>query len=88
MLWDDEAEERFLLARHCHVCKKNRLAEPIVRDHCPFIGNLCGSAHPQCNLNYKRKYKLPVLFHILHGYHAHLIFQKIKRIIYCNSEKF
>ena len=49
------------------------------------------------NLNYKIdkcKYKLPIVFHNLRGYDAHLIFQKIKRrhckidVILNNSEQY
>ena len=84
MIWDGEAKERFLFATHCHVCKKelNRLVKPIVRDHCHFTGMFRGAAHQHCNLNCKidkSKYKLPVVFHNLRGYDAHLILQKIKR---------
>ncbi len=99
MIWDDDAKEKFELETHCHVCKKelNRLAEPIVRDHCHFTGKFRGAAHQQCNLDYKidkSKYKLPVVFHNLRGYDAHLIFQKIKRkhgkidVIPNNSERY
>ena len=95
MVWDGEARERFLFATYCHVCKKelNRLVEPVVRDHCHFTG----AAHQHCKLNYKidkSKYKLPVLFHNLRGYDAHLVFQKIKRrhgkidVIPNNSERY
>ena len=49
MIWDDEAEEKFKSATHCHVCK-----EPVggdeVRDHCQFTGRFRGAAHNHCNL--------------------------------------
>ena len=69
MIWDD-AKEKFELATHCHVCRKelNRLTEPIVRDNYHFTGMIN-----------KSKYKLPVVFHNLCGYDANLIFQRIKQ---------
>ena len=51
----------------------------------------------QCTLNYKitkKRYKLPIVFHNLRRYDAHLIFQKIKRkhgkinVIPNNSERY
>ena len=76
-------KDKFESATHWHKCKKklNRLVEPIVRGHCHFTEQFRGAAHQQCNLNYKidkKRYKLPIVFHNLRGYDAHLIFQKIK----------
>ena len=81
MIWNDEAEEKFKSATHCHVCKKPVVAGDKVRDHCHFTGRFPGAAHNHCNLKYKidkQRYKLPIVFHNLRGYDAHLIFQKVK----------
>ena len=81
MIWDDEAEEKFKSATHCHVCKKPVRGDK-VRDHCHFTGQFRGAAHNHCNLRYKidnHRYKLPIVFHNLRGYDAHLIFQKLDR---------
>ena len=65
-------EERFQYVElHCHnqfetktnckICIENQEKIP-VRDHCHFTGIFCGSAHPQCNLQYQIKkstYQLP-----------------------------
>ena len=95
MIWNDEAKEKFESATHCHVCKKelNRLVEPIVRDHSHFTGEFCGAAHQHCNLDYKidkSRYKLPIVFHNLRGYDAHLIKWKHGKInvIPNNSERY
>ena len=99
MSWDNDANDKFESATHCHVCKKelNRSTETIVRDHSHFTRLFGGAAHEECNLHYKidkSKYKLPVVFHNLRGYDAHLIFQKIKRrhgkihVIPNNSERY
>ena len=72
-----EAKERFILAIHCHVCKKelNRLIEPVMQDHSHFIGEFHRAAHQHCKLNFKiynSKYKRPDVFHSLRGYDARL----------------
>ena len=96
MIWNDEAKEKFESATHCHVCKKP-LGVDKVKDHCHFTGKFRGAANSQCNLNYKitkKRYRLPIVFHNLCGYDAHLIFQKIKRkhdkinVIPNNSERY
>ena len=79
MIWNDEAKEKFESATHCHVCGKelNRLVEPLVQYHYHFPAQFRGAAHQQCNLNYKidtSRYKLPIVFHNLRGYDAHLMF--------------
>ena len=96
MTWNDEAKEKFTSAAHCHVCKQPVRGDK-GRDHCNFTGQFRGAAHSQCNLKYKidkKRYKLPIVFHNLHGYDAHLIFQKVKReygktnVIPNNSERY
>ena len=95
MIWDDEAKEKFKSAAHCHVFKKT-VGGDKVQDHCRFTGQFRGAAHRQCNLKYKidkPRYKLPIVFHNLRGYDAHLIFHKVKRehgkinVIQNNSER-
>ena len=99
MIWDDDAKKQFQEATECHICKKgiNRETDVVVRDHCHFTGKFRGAAHQACNLAYKiekSNYKLPIVFHNLRGYDAHLIFQKIKRrhgkidVIPNNSERY
>ena len=63
MIWDEEAQERFLSETHSHRCVKelDRPREVIVWDHCRFHG----PKHQQCNLDYKievEKYKFPIIF--------------------------
>ena len=67
-----------------------------MRDHCHLTGDYRGAAHSECNLHYSNnKIKIPVFFHNLKNYDAHLIIShahllgktKIK-VIAQNSEKF
>ena len=67
-----------------------------VKDHCHFSGTFRGAAHNKCNINFNNKYfKIPVFFHNLKGYDAHLIIQELNKFpdvrfsgIPQNTEKF
>ena len=84
MIFNEVAREKFETSTHCHICEKllNREGEDItVRDHCHFTGIFRGAAHQSCNLQYRvnsKQYKLPIFFHNLRGYDAHLIMQAVR----------
>ena len=68
-----------------------------VRDHCHVTGKYRGCAHNVCNINFNYKdIKVPVFFHNLKNYDAHLIISNAKLmnckkkidVIAQNSEKF
>ena len=96
MIFDDEAKSRFDAATQCYICSKP-LNDDTVRDHCHFTGKFRGAAHSECNLKYqisKTRYKLPVIFHNLKGYDAHLTMQGVRkkhgsiRVIPTNMERY
>ena len=60
----------------CHICAGN-LGDDRVRDHCHFSGKFRGAAHNKCNLQYKAPKFIPVVFHNLSGYDAHLFIKKL-----------
>ena len=69
----------------------------VVKDHCHINGKYRGAAHNACNLKLRIKpktVKIPVVFHNLKGYDAHLLMQElssVKREIRCvanNMEKY
>ena len=98
----NEQKIEFKLASNCSICgKKFEPDDEKVRDHCHFTGKYRGAAHVKCNLDYSFRYfKIPIFFHNLKNYDAHLIIAKAnelnielnqnKRIdvIAQNSEKF
>ena len=64
-------QKSFENAVNCHICN-HELNEDKVRDHCHFTGQYRGAAHNKCNLMCKKPKILPVIFHNLQGYDAHL----------------
>ena len=72
-------QEEFNKAEFCHICN-NPLNGVKVRDHCPFIGVYRGAAHNSCNLQCRKPMILPVIFHNLQGYDAHLFIKELARL--------
>ena len=66
-----EEQKSFNKATSCHICH-GLLNGDRVRDHCHFTGKYCGAAHNKCNLQCRKPRVLPVIFHNLQGYDAHL----------------
>ena len=48
-----------------------------VKDHCHYTGHYRGPAHSLCNLRYKIPSYIPVVFHNLSGYNAHLFIREL-----------
>ena len=68
-------------ARICHICFKSFNGEnPKVRDHCHYTGRYRGPAHMKCNLQYKIPPFVPIVFHNLSGYNAHLFIKELASI--------
>ena len=63
----------------CHICSLE-LGEDKVRDHCHFTGKYRGAAHNKCNLQCRKLKVLPVIFHNLQGYDAHLFIKQLYRL--------
>ena len=80
MTKDDEKE--FQKSNKCHICEKEYNKTDVrVRDHCHITGQYRGSAHQDCNLNFRLTDKIPVIFHNLRGYDSHFIMQEIGEIV-------
>ncbi|XP_054714665.1 uncharacterized protein LOC129224262 [Uloborus diversus] len=90
------SESNFHKNSKCHICDKIFTeTDKVVRDHCHFTGIFRGFAHNHCNLNYRIRYFIPVIFHNLKGYDSHLILKHLSgkygksiRIIPVNTQKF
>ena len=68
-------------AEKCHICLKefNDPRNRKVRDHCYYSGVYRGAAHNNCNLKYKIPDHIPIVFHNLSGYDAHLFIKELGR---------
>ena len=78
-----EEEKEFQSATICHICEEKLSLDKKskVRDHCHFTGKYRGAAHNQCNLSCRKPLILPVVFHNLQGYDAHLFIKKLAKVI-------
>ena len=84
----------FSNAKECHICEgKFDGSDDKVRDHDHFTGKYRGAAHRSCNSLLRMPKHIPVVFHNLAGYDAHLFikgFHVTPGKIDCipNNEKF
>ena len=79
MFLSPEEEQSFKRAKYCSICE-GKLNEDRVRDHCHITGKYRGATHNKCNLNCRTPRIIPVIFHNLQGYDAHLFIKKIGNI--------
>ena len=75
----EEEQKSFKEAKICHICS-GVLDDDRVRDHCHFTGEYRGAAHNSCNLQCRKPLILPVVFHNLQGYDAHLFIKQLSGI--------
>ena len=62
-----------------HICYKPFTQTNLkVRDHCHYTGLYRGPAHSLCSLQYKIPSYIPVVFHNLSGYNAHLFIRELR----------
>ena len=69
--------DEFCRASVCHICEKAIGDDIKVKDHCHLTGKYRGAAHQDCNLKYKEPSFIPVVFHNLSGYDAHLFVKEL-----------
>ena len=77
-----EEEKEFQSATICHICEEKLSSDKKlkVRDHCHFTGKYRGAAHNKCNLECRKPLILPVIFHNLQGYDAHLFIKQLAKV--------
>ena len=70
--------KKYKRSTKCHICYKLFTQTNLkVRDHCHYTGLYGGPAHSLCNLRYKIPSYIPVMFHNLSGYDAHLFIREL-----------
>ena len=70
--------DRYKRAKRCHICFKPFTGDnPSIRDHCDCSGNYRGATHRNCNLRYQIPHYIPIVFHNLLGYDAHLFIREL-----------
>ena len=71
--------DEFRQASVCHICEEDICGDVTfkVKDHCHLTGEYRGAAHQECNLKYKEPSFIPVVFHNLSGYDAHLFIKQL-----------
>ena len=70
--------KKYKRSTKCHICYKPFTQTNLkVRDHCHYTGLYRSPAHSLCNLRYKIPSYIPVLFHNLSGYNAHLFIREL-----------
>ena len=68
-------------AERYHICLKefNDPQNKKVRDHCHYTGLYRGATHNNCNLKYRIPNHIPIVFHNLSGYDAHLFIKELEK---------
>jgi len=66
-------------SERCHICLKpfGDFENRKVRDHCHYTGLYRGAAHNNCNMKYRIPDFVPIAFHNLSGYDAHLFIKEL-----------
>ena len=68
-------------AKKCYICLKefNEPRNRKARDHCHYTGEYRGAADNTCNLKYKIPDHIPIVFHNVSGFDAHLFIKEVGR---------
>ena len=88
MILTKDDKQNFKNADKCYIYNKKYSVKGIrVTDHCHITGKYIGSAHQNCNINYRSNDKIPVIFHNLRGYDSQFIMQTIGEIANRHTNK-
>ena len=78
MIFKDEDRHKYKISDWCWICEGLFTDKDYkVRDHCHYTGKFRGAAHNSCNLKCKKPKFIPVVFHNLSGYDAHLFIRNL-----------
>ena len=75
-----EQWRKFNRTTNCHIYLNGfKLSNRKVRDHCHCAGKYRGLAHNICNLRHKIPHYIPIVFHNLSRYDAHLFIRELDK---------
>ena len=78
MIFKGEDRRKYKSSNRCWICEGEFTEDDEkVRDHCHYTGKFRGAAHNSCNLKFQKPKFIPVVFHNLSGYDAHLFIRNI-----------
>ena len=79
MIFKDKDRQKFESSNRCWICEGEFTceADKKVRDHCHYTGKFRGAAHNSCNLKFRKPKFIPIVFHNLSGYDAHLFIRNL-----------
>jgi len=81
MIMTEDDKIDFGNATECWICQKDFTEEDKkVRDHCHFTGKYRAAAHQECNALFRKPKFVPVKFHNLFGYDAHLFVKNLNMV--------
>ena len=79
MVMTEEDKIDFNNATKCWICEKVLTeGHERVRDHCHCSGKFRGAAHQKCNSSFRKPKFVPISFHNLSGYDAHLFVKSLR----------
>jgi hypothetical protein len=77
-----EEQNDFENTKQCYYCKKDLLAKlDKVRDHDHLTGKYRSAAHSKCNILARKDKFVPIFFHNLSNYDAHLFIKTLAELI-------
>ena len=78
MIFKEEDKANFETSTNCWIFQKDfEEGEVRVRDHCHFTRKYRGAAHQKCNAHFRKPKFVPVFFHNVSGYDAHLFVKNL-----------
>ncbi|XP_053206942.1 uncharacterized protein LOC128391119 [Panonychus citri] len=76
-------QQAFEYATKCHICETDFISgDTKVRDHDHFTGLFRGAAHGRCNLQLQIPEDIPIVFHNLKNFDAHILIKAIQTKMY------
>ena len=79
----NKENKNFERSTKCWICNNTFVEGGVkVRDHCHVTGKYRSAADRDCNINVSLNYIIPIVFHNLKNYDAHLIMQELSKFYF------